>query len=271
MPVTKEDILSGKSKQTLKLLVSGMSGTGKTHLGFTFPKVAYLGTEPNGLDTARANPMLLENLVWADEYIPSDAEDIKVTFDRLEKGIQQAYEDQTKGLVDTLMIDNLTYLAQNRWIYINKYEISRTKNNEVDTRSMYGTLSRWLYTFTVMKILKFRGNVFVSCHEQTEGEEAMENKTNKSLTIAPSILGGFRDMAGGLFSASIFLEKKKKGENVYEYWARCQEGNQRPAKNRYNLPEMVKDVSYKVIMENIGKAVNAPQGVNVNVNANGGK
>ncbi len=254
--ITKADILSGKSKQTLKMLVNGSAGTGKTYLLFTCPKIAYLGTEPNGLDTARANPILIENLVWADEYIPSVGEDIKVTFDRLEKGVQQAHDDQAKGDVETLAIDNFTYLAQNRWVYINKYEVQRTKSGEVDTRSMYGTLSRWLYNFTLTRVLSFKGNVVVTCHEQTEGEEAMENKTNKAMTIAPSILGGFRDMASGMFSASIFLEKKRKGENTYEYWARCQEGNMRPAKNRYNLPELVKDVSYKAILNSIGKGVN---------------
>lgn len=269
--ITKEDILTGKSKQTLKILGNGGAGTGKTFFLFTCPKIAYLGTEPNGLDTARANPTLLANLVWADEFIPSAGEDIKVTFERLEKGIQQAHDDYAKGLVETLGLDNFTYLAQNRWVYINKYEAQRTKNGEIDTRSMYGTLSRWLYNFTLTRILSFKGNVVVTCHEQTEGEEAMENKTNKAMTIAPSILGGFRDMASGMFSASIFFEKKRKGENTYEYWARCQEGNMRPAKNRYNLPEMVKDVSYKAILDNIGKGVNAPIGVNVNVNANGGK
>ena len=255
--IKKEDILSGKSKPTLKILGNGMSGTGKTYLLFTFPRVAYLGTEPNGLDTARSNQALLNNLVWADEYIPSVTEDIKDTFVRLDKGIEQAHKDQADGKIDTLGLDNITYLAQNRWLYINKYEIIRTKSGEVDLRSMYGTLSRWLYTFTLTRLLSFKGNVFVACHEQTEGEEAMENKTNKALTIAPAILGGFRDMAAGMFSASIFLEKKRLGPDKYEYWARCQEGNQRPAKNRYNLPEMIQNVSYKTILESIGKGTPA--------------
>ena len=262
MITTKEDILSGKSKPTLKILANGMSGTGKTYLSFTFPRIAYLGTEPNGLDTARSNMALLENLVWADEFIPSVTEDIKDTFIRLEASIAKAHEDQAKGIVDTLDLDNITYLAQNRWIYINKYEIIRTKSGEVDLRAMYGTLSRWLYTFTLTRLLSFKGNVFVSCHEQTEGEEAMENKTNKALTIAPAILGGFRDMAAGMFSASIFLEKKRIGPDKYEYWARCQEGNQRPAKNRYNLPEMIQNVSYAAIIASIGKGTSVNNAAN---------
>lgn len=252
--ITKDEILSGKSKQTLKILSNGGAGTGKTYLGFTFPKIAYIGTEPNGLDTARSNANLLDNLVWADEFIPSVGEDIKATFERMEVAINKAHADYAKGEIETLFLDNFTFLAENRWIYINKHEPVRSSNGSLDTRGMYGTLSRWLYNFTLTRLLSFKGNVVVSCHEQTEGDEAMESKTNKSMTIAPAILGGFRDKVAGMFSASIYLEKKRKGENQYEYWARCQEGNQRPAKNRYNLPEMIKDVSYKTILESIGKA-----------------
>lgn len=253
--ITAEQIRSGQAKQTLKILSNGGSGTGKTYLGFTFPKIAYIGTEPNGLDTARSNKALLDNLVWADEFIPSTQEDIKATFDRMEKSIEQAHKEQAEGKVETLFLDNFTYLSENRWIYLNKYELLRTSSGATDTRGMYGILSRWLYNFTLTRLLSFKGNVVVSCHEQTEGEEAMEGKVDKSMTIAPAILGGFRDKVSGMFSASIYLEKKKKAENTYEYWARCQKGNQREAKNRYNLPEMIQNVSYQTILYSIGKGL----------------
>jgi len=253
--ITAEEIKSGKSKQTLKILSNGGAGTGKTYLGFTFPKIAYLGTEPNGLDTARANINLLDNLVWADEFIPSVSEDIKLTFDRMEKAIEQAHKDQAEGKVETLFLDNFTYLSENRWIYINKLEPVRSSNGSLDTRGMYGILSRWLYNFTLTRLLSFKGNVVVSCHEQTEGDEAMENKTDKSMTIAPSILGGFRDKVAGMFSASIYLDKKRISDNKYQYLARCQKGANRDAKNRYNLPEIVENVSYKAIFDSIGKGL----------------
>lgn len=253
--ITAEQIKTGQAKQTLKILSNGGAGTGKTYLGFTFPKIAYIGTEPNGLDTARSNKNLLDNLVWADEFIPSTQEDIKVTFDRMEKSIEQAHKDQAEGKVETLFLDNFTYLSENRWIYINKYEALRTSSGALDTRGMYGILSRWLYNFTLTRLLSFKGNVVVSCHEQTEGEEAMEGKVDKSMTIAPAILGGFRDKVSGMFSASIYLEKKRIGENNYKYMARCQRGNQREAKNRYNLPEIVENVTYKAIIDSIGKGL----------------
>lgn len=271
--ITREQIMSGEAKQYLKVLANGGTGTGKTFFGFTFPKVAYIGTEPNGLDTARSNPRLLENLVWADEFIPKEtlrdekgvvqsvvtpageiiSEPISATFIRMETALAQAHKDYAEGKVETLFLDNFSFLSENRWIYINRYEQLKTTSGALDTRGMYGTLSRWLYNFTLTKLLSFKGNVVVSCHEQTEGDEAMEAKVDKSMTIAPAILGGFRDKVAGMFSASIYLEKKRKGENQYEYWARCQKGNQREAKNRYNLPEMVANVSYASILASIGK------------------
>jgi hypothetical protein len=251
MPITKEQIITGQAKQTLKVLVNGGTGTGKTYFGFTFPKVAYIGTEPNGLDTARANPKLLENLVWADEFIPSPHEDIKIVFERMMKALDEAHKQYASGEIETLFLDNLSFLSENRWLYINKYEPLKTNQGVLDTRGMYGVLGRWLFNFAQNWLLSFKGNVVVSCHEQTEGDEAMENKTDKTMTISPAILGGFRNTVSGMFSASIYLEKKRLGDNKYQYNARCQKGNQREAKNRYNLPEIVENVSYLKIMETI--------------------
>lgn len=254
MIITREDILSGASKVTLKTLVNGGSGTGKTFYAFSHPKVAYLGTEPNGLDTARANKKLLNNLVWAEEYIPSPSEDIKDVFNRLDKGIEKSFEGAVKGEVETLVLDNISFLSENRWAYINKYERLVSSNGSLDTRGMYGTLSRWLYQFTLTKLLSFPGHVVVTCHEQVEGDEAMSRKVDKTAPIVPNILGGFREKAAGMFSASIYLEKKRKGANEYSYLARCQPGNQRAAKNRYNLPEIVENVSFDAIMKAIEQA-----------------
>lgn len=270
--ITKEQILSGASKQTLKTLASGPAGSGKTQLVFTFPRIAYLCTEPNGLDTARSNPALLNNLVWADEFLPKEtvldekgnptlvekdgeiiSEPIMKTFLRLDKAIEQAHKDYAEGKIDTLALDNLTFLLENRWIYITRHELLKTNTGAVDTRGMYGILGRWAYTFIITKILSFKGNVICTTHEQSESEEAMAKKTDKTMGISPALLGGIRNEIGGMFSAHIFLEKKRLAENKYEYWARCQKGNQREAKNRYNLPEMVANVSYASILASVGK------------------
>lgn len=260
--ITKDDILNSTSKQTLKVLANGGTGTGKTYLAFTFPKVAYIGTEPNGIDTAKANPELLENLVYADEFIPSPTEDIKVTFDRMDAFLVQAHKDAVEGKVETLVLDNVTFLSENRWMFINQHQKLVTAQGALDTRGMYGTLSRWLYQFTLTKILSFKGNVVVTCHEQIEGEEAMDRKVDKTTPIVPAIIGGFREKIAGMFSASIYLQKKRVVKNSvtnYEYVARCQVGDQRSAKNRYNLPEIVENVSYKRIIDSINTGTTAKQ------------
>ena len=247
--ITREEIQAGKHEVTLKTLVNGGTGTGKTYYAFTHPKIAYLGTEPNGLDTARTNKELLENLVWAEEFIPSPTEDIKAVFERLDVAVRKAHSDTA---IKTLVLDNITYLSENRWIYINKYEALRTGSGALDTRGMYGTLSRWLYNFTLTQLLSFKGNVVVTCHEQSESEEAMEKKVDKTTPIVPSILGGFREKISGMFSASIYLEKKRISDNKYNYTAICQHWNQREAKNRYGLPEIVSNVSYQTILASMG-------------------
>jgi hypothetical protein len=251
--------LNGASKQTLKVLANGGTGTGKTYLAFTFPKVAYIGTEPNGIDTAKANPELLENLVYADEFIPSPTEDIKVTFERMDAFLTQAHKDAVEGKVETLVLDNVTFLSENRWMFINQHQKLVTAQGALDTRGMYGTLSRWLYQFTLTKILSFKGNVVVTCHEQIEGEDAMERKVDKTTPVVPNILGGFREKIAGMFSASIYLEKKRSNDGKYSYIARCQKGNMRDAKNRYNLPEIVENVSYKSILGSINIGTTAKQ------------
>lgn len=256
MQITKEDIKSGKTKITLKTLVNGGVGTGKTFYALTHPKCVYLGTEPNGLDTARSNEALLENLVWAEEFIPSPAEDIKATFERMEQAIKKAHAEAKEGKVETLILDNISFLSENRWIYINKYEKAITSSGAADTRGMYGSLSRWLYQFTLTQLLSFPGNVVVTCHEMVEGDEAMDKKVDKSTPIVPNILGGFREKIAGLFSASIYLEKKRESENKYKYQARCQRSNQRDAKNRYGLKELVDNISYDKIITEI-KSANA--------------
>ena len=235
----------------LKVLVNGGTGTGKSYFGLGFPKVAWLLTEPGNLVLLETHPNLAKNVVWSEEFIPSPIEDIRSVFERQDRAIKRAHEDCMAGKVDTLFLDNISYEFENRWIYLNKYEPIKTATGATDTRGMYGTLGRWGYKFTLMDLLSFPKNVVVSCHEMVEGEEAMERKVDKTTPVVPNVLGGFREKIAGMFSASIYLEKKRIGENKYSYLARCQRGNQREAKNRVGLPEIVENVSYDSIIKAI--------------------
>ena len=239
------------SGMKLKTLVNGYAGSGKSRYLLTHPKIAWLITEPGSEILLETHPELAKNVIWKEEFIASPLEDIKAVFERLDKAVIRAHQDAKDGKIETLGLDNMTFLSENRWIYINKYEKTVTTQGALDTRGMYGTLGRWLYSFTLTSLLSFPGNVIATCHEQMENEDAMELRADKSTPISPSILGGFREKADTLFSASIYLDKKRMGDNQYKYVARCQKGNQRNAKNRYGLPELVEDISYHKIIETI--------------------
>ncbi len=246
---TVEDIIKGKFK--LRVLAIGDTGTGKTYLAATAPKTYFLNCEPGGMDTVLLNPQLRKNLVGWEELIPANPKDTKNMFIKLQNAIIEAKQLTQQGKVETLVLDNITYLSENRWIYINEYEpeySSRTGN--IDPLSMYGKLSRWLYQFVLMDILTFDGHVFISAHEQLESEEALDKKPDRSTPILPNILGGFRDRIGGMFSCVFYLSKVLKN-GKYHYYVRTNKGNQRNAKSRYNLPEIIEDVSYAKIMEAI--------------------
>lgn len=253
-------------KTNLKILANGQTGTGKTFFAMTCPKYAYVGIEPGGFDTALSNPQLMENCVMHEEFMPSPVENMKQVFERMDKFIKTAYERAMKGEVETLIVDNLSYLSENRWMYINQFEPQKTQTGALDIRSMYGELGRWMYKFTLTSLLSFPGNSIATSHEMKEDEEEMTRKVDPTVPIMPNILGGFRGKVAGMFSAAIYLDKSKvrlpddakaKAEMLvkypggYKYSARCQKGGQRDAKNRYNLPEIIENVSYQAIVEAI--------------------
>ena len=254
---TLEDVKTGKERLTIKSMLVGESGSGKTHLAATHPKCYFLITEPGGKDTFLTNPNLQKNIVGWDEFIPQSIEDTKDVFDRLEKAIVEAKRMALEGKIETLVLDNLTFLSENRWMYIGKYEPTYSgKSGEIDTRGMYGTLSRWLYQFILMKILTFPGNVVVTCHEMLESDDNMEKKPDKTTPILANILGGFRDKADGMFSLVLFLSKVKSNDGKFHYFARTNKGMGRNAKSRfYNLPEVIENVSFQTILEVINKTM----------------
>jgi len=143
-------------------------------------------------------------------------------------------------------------LMENRWIYINKYQPTYSvKSGELDPRGMYGTLGRWAYGFVLMNLLSIPCNVVVSCHERLESDEAMEKKPDKNSPVVASVLGGFRDDMPGMFSCVFYLAKVPMGQNKYKYLARTNQGGGRLAKNRYNLPEVIENISYGTIAKAI--------------------
>ena len=241
-------------KTSVKVLAIGYSGVGKTYFCGSFPRSYMMTTEPDGFTTLEMNPHLAKNVVKQAYFIPSPIRDSKKVFQDLHSACLEAHQLYEKGEIETLVLDNITYLAENRWNYIVQYEPELSKNGELDTRGMYGKLGRWLYNFVLMNLCSFPGNVVVTSHVMIENDEAMSRKVSKDDIVA-NILGGFRHEAPGMFSLVMFLDKLHGTQpNQYKYVARVDLGQGKLAKNRYNLPEIIENISYQTVLDAIIKA-----------------
>ena len=289
---TKEQFM--QQKQRLKMMVSGHFGSGKSHLGFTFPKVYAVVTEPQDLGILHdpANADLLANLV---EYDLCYVDGSEGRFDwqqlveeptgicplpplagqtkeggLLYRSLRKAHQAAKEGRIETLFLDNLTYTAEAFFQYLEKYRANQfvTDKGAVEKRQMYGYLSNWLYRFLMTSVVNFPGNVVVSCHLKSESEEKMKKKKDGQVEVVPNILGGFRDKAEGLFTASIYLERKlltitdpetKKVRQEPRFVAYTQNqialGSKILAKNVHGLPAVMHNMSYQSIMAHIGREV----------------
>ena len=252
--ITPQDYEKGKAKRRIKLMAIGGTGSGKTTLSASFPKSYFLITEPDGEATILNNKELKSNVVGMDFFIPNSIDDTKRVFEKLEVACLKAREMAKEGKIETLVLDNLTFLVENRWMYINRYEPLYARSGELDIRGLYGQLGRWLYSFVLMKLLACPAHIVVTTHEKLEDEESMLKKPDKSSPICPALLGSFRDTAPGLFSCVFYLTHFKDAQTKkYRYYARTMKGQGKQAKNRYRLQEVIEDVSYKTIMDAIRK------------------
>lgn len=242
------------SNPRFKVLVSGGPGSGKTTFSLTFPKIAYIGTEPGGLDVAEANPELKNGLVLKEEFLPTITEDIGLTFQRMEKALIYAHEQAKDGKIETLVLDNITFLSLNRWLWMEKYEKKVGANGEVDTRGMYGALGMWMYKFVLLYIVSFPGNVVICAHEQKDDENDLKKSMNPNAPITPDMLGAMRYRIAGMVSASIYLTRKLVGPNKWQFIARCLEGEGKAAKNRYGLNAIIEDISYVKMVSELAEA-----------------
>lgn len=241
------------SKVSIVTMYVGESGVGKTHNMCSYPKVGIISTEPNHHHVWQLNPELGKNVIDQEYFIPT-REGLKDLFKRISAKIQLLKERQAKGEIETLGIDNLTYLIHNRWLWQNKFQtIVSPKTGELDTRSMYGQLRTWCYEFMLMDVLTFKGNIVCNLHEMLESDEALDKKIDKSIDKVPNILGGFRNDIAGLFSNCFYLSKLVKQDGTYKYLARTNKGAGKNAKNRFNLPTIIEDVTYQRIRQEVDK------------------
>jgi len=246
----------------IKALVIAETGGGKTHYLGTYPDVFDIITEPGGETTLENKPALWKNIREIRHAIPSPVLDVKDVFSNIELYTTEAHKLFADDKIKTLGLDNATYLMKNRWEYIRKYQKQvSSKTGQEDTRSMYGELRRWAYWFFLRNMISFPGNVVVTVHIAQEDEEAMAKKpaSMKQYDVVANILGGFRDEIGGLFDIVMYLDKIVK-QGKTQYLARVNKGNGKLAKNRFNLPDIIENISYQTILEQIEKQKRAING-----------
>lgn len=248
--ITKDELVKGQKKTYLKILANGSFGAGKTYFAMTFPKWAYAMLEPAGIQTALTNQNLLSNMVCYETFVPSIDEDIKETFKRFADYLKLCREKAMNGEIETFILDNLSHLSEYRWMYMEKHEQVFSNSGKIDTLKMYGNLTRWLFKFILTEVLTLPCHIIIPVHimEETEEIDGTRKKTGKIVT---DTLGSFRNTAGGLFNASIFIEIERKGTNQYVRKARCMPSPTKEAKNNIGLPELVENLSYQSIMEAI--------------------
>lgn len=251
--IKKEEMLKRieNDELNIKALINGSFGTGKTFFSMTFPKYCYCQIEPHGLQTAITTKKLFNNMVYYDDFTPSSDEDIGKYFERLDKFIINVREEVKKGNVRSFIFDNLTHFTQARWMYVEKYEKVKTKSGSIDTRAMYGNLTRFVFKFMLTKVITLPCHVLIPVHTMDEQEEdAATGKVQKTGQVITNTLGGFRNDAAGMVNANLFLDIKRKGEQ-HIYRAQCLPDGRRNAKNNLGLPMYVENICYETIMNSI--------------------
>ena len=254
--ITKAELETGQKKPKFKILCNGGFGSGKTYFAMTFPKWAYAMIEPNGIMTAMSTPSLMANMVHYEEFVPAKL-DLKACFENMSNYIVKVRKEVEEGKIETFILDNLSHLSENRWLYIEQYEPAISKNGKIDKLAQYGNLGRWLYKFILCEVISLPCHVVVNVHTQEEEIEEEndrgEVKRKKTGNIITNTLGGFRNDASGLFNASIFLEVQNMPQGQYKYKAFCKPVSKyMGAKNNVGLPQLIENISYQTLCDSIG-------------------
>lgn len=254
---TPEDLKKGTDKVWIKLANIADSGEGKSHFAATFPKCLFLVTGQGEDLTWKLKPELLKNIVRWEYFIPDSPSDTDKTFKKLSEVCLEAKEMARRGEIETVVLDNLTYLARDRWNYIQIHErmAHTSRNGEFDQLRAYGSLAQDLFNFCRYELLNINCNVIMNMHLKVENEEAMARKSDQSSPEVAAVLGGFRNELNGMVDAVIYLVKVPQPDGSYKYMARCNKGKGKNAKSRITLPPVIENISYETIQAEITKSI----------------
>lgn len=280
------------TKPSYAVIFIGPAGSGKTRAALSFPKVFAITFDPVGLEIIYdpANAKLKDNLVW---HVPLNGvpldEVFKVGTEPNERSlygaIALAKQMKDKGLIDTVLIDGISYLADLKQNHV---------ADDRDTRAMYRQLGGFLSEFFLQNYLPLATrhglNVIMTCHLQRESKDTVEGATsssakaliNQDSDLAAQIVGGFRYKIAGMPSAVIYLSHKlesdAEGKEILNYYAYCQKTfvkewkSEVDAKNRYGLGARLKMTGgnfYKTLLSKLPQPSEAQPTANAEPTAKG--
>ena len=86
-------------KTSIKSLVIGPPGSGKTYHGATYPKSYWISTEPGGFETVEMELSLIKNVVKQNYFIPSPIKDVKDVFKEIQDSCVEAHNMYKDGKI----------------------------------------------------------------------------------------------------------------------------------------------------------------------------
>ena len=224
------------SVQSIRLLLYGATGAGKTKLASTFPNPLFIDTDKGGKTLKKLK-------------IPN----VKLTrgnktYDELMDILHKIKEKEApfNFPIDTVVFDSFTSLAKFLIVDILKYPRILGKVSKEITKAKvewddYTVLSAELET--IMKYIQDMGLHIVG----TCGDKLEKDEVTGAFIGLPDILGGFRNAIGYEFDEMYYMEVRKKSENSVEYITHFQKSGYFVAKSRDGKTGIMKNASYETL------------------------
>jgi len=222
-----------EGSSTIRLLVYGETGVGKTRLAGTFPYPFFLDAD-RGLRTLKGNHF---------PFVPFSPGErtYRKAMDVL-RSIRDKKPPFDKITVETVVIDSLTELAQMLLIESMKYPsgkgVSRDITNEKPQWDDYSRIGARLDS--LMMTCKDLGLNVVA----TAGAKLDKDEVSGEFIGEPAIVGGYRRIVGHKFDEFFYMEPKKvKGDEFY--YAYTKRYKYYAAKSRDDRPGVIENPTYE--------------------------
>lgn len=217
-------------------LIYGDSGSGKTHLLGTFPKVLILDTD-NGVDTLSGLDVDVEH--WATRVGDADSKEVwKAFLDRVDQFVKNPTHE-------TLALDSLTTLGDMVVAHIVGKQ-NRTGLQLQDYTPIYDELSK-----LILKLRRSPTHMILTAHEETTRDEY-----NAKLIVRPLSIGNQFPKRLPIFFNNIYNVKAERAGNrgsPPERLLLVQPDGTRMAKTQANNNDTEIKKSYASVIEHLTK------------------